>query len=172
MHASSQQAQRHGAGVGAPVQAQARVGNPTAQTDQPQVRVQTLKVRTGVGSGTHGQAGDGGQTQTIRSQAHRTITLRSLKAHQIITLRSQAHRTITLRSLKAHQIITLLSQAHRTITLRSQAHRTTTITLQCHAHRTITIMKRSQAHQNITIRGQAQTITIQATRSLQHQERS
>jgi len=120
LHASSQQAQRHGAGVGAPVQAQARVGNTTAQTDQPQVRVQTLKVRTGVGSGTHGQAGDGGQTQTIRSQAHRT----------------------------------------------------TTITLQCHAHRNITIMKRSQAHQNITIRGQAQTITIQATRSLQHQERS
>ncbi|XP_048596485.1 uncharacterized protein LOC106379015 [Brassica napus] len=29
-------AQRHGAGVGAPVQAQARVGNPTAQADQPQ----------------------------------------------------------------------------------------------------------------------------------------
>ncbi|WZZ66992.1 hypothetical protein YC2023_078362 [Brassica napus] len=78
-------AQRHGAGVEAPVQAQsqARVGNPTAQADQPQVRVQTLMVRTGVGSGTHGQAGDGGQTQTIRSQAHRTITLRSLKAHRL-----------------------------------------------------------------------------------------
>ncbi|WZZ66993.1 hypothetical protein YC2023_078363 [Brassica napus] len=56
------------------------------------------------------------------------------------------------------------------MTLRSQAHRTTTITLQCQAHRTITIMKRSKAHQNITIRGQAQTITIQGTRSLQHQE--
>ncbi|CAF2047393.1 unnamed protein product [Brassica napus] len=73
-------------------------------------------VRTGVGSGTHGQAGDGGQTHTIRSQAHRTITL---KAHQIITLLSQAHRTITLRS-QAHRTITIMkrSQAHQNITIR------------------------------------------------------
>ncbi|CAF2060292.1 unnamed protein product [Brassica oleracea var. botrytis] len=111
-------AQRHGAGVGAPVQAQARVGNPTAQADQPQVWVQTLMVRTELEVG-----------HTVRLEmepegsSNHNVTKPGSSNHNVTKPEGSSNHNVTKRGSSNHNVTKPDSSNHNhNVTMPGSSH--------------------------------------------------